>query len=53
MLALRDVIGGALARIVLIGGAGTLAYLAVLLPSNGLLAWTWAQLRPARAEPSG
>ena len=47
MLALGSFVGGSLTRAVVLATAGGLVYLALLVPGNDTVRYTWAQLRGA------
>lgn len=48
MLVLAPAIPGVLLKLVVVGAAGGLAYLAVLLPRNELIPWAVSRVRPVR-----
>lgn len=50
MLALEPLVPGVFVQLVVVGAAGTLAYLAVLLPRNELILWAVSRVRPVRGS---
>jgi PST family polysaccharide transporter len=49
MLIVRPLVPGELASLVLVGAAGSVAYLAAFIPRNPLVGWVISQVRPATA----